>query len=119
MSIMTVGAVLLARVLVVTTQANVAARSSAVGTLLTIDKLEELRAVPWGDARLSPSPTGALSVDTPGYVDYREDYVRRWSIEWSPVSTNVMVMQVVTLRRGGPDATRGVRTTSVRIRRGS
>jgi prepilin-type N-terminal cleavage/methylation domain-containing protein len=93
--IVTVGVVSLARLFVVSADANRLAHTSSMAVLLAQQKVEGLRA----DTRpLVPSPPGALSADTPGYVDYLDAggglltapftspprdtvYVRRWSID--------------------------------------
>ena len=68
-----------------------------------------------GGAGLQPSPPGALAENTVGYVDYVDAngvslgggaagppagtaYIRRWSVEPLPSSSNAIVLQVVVTR---------------------
>jgi prepilin-type N-terminal cleavage/methylation domain-containing protein len=70
---------------------------------------------PGGGAGLQPSPPGALAENTVGYVDYLDAngaslgggaavppagtaYVRRWSVEPLPSSSNTIVLQVLVTR---------------------
>jgi hypothetical protein len=71
--------------------------------------------LPDGGVGLQPSPPGALAQNTAGYVDYVDArgaslgggaavppagtaYIRRWSIEPLPSSSNVIVLQVIVTR---------------------
>ena len=79
-------------------------RQSAAAVAVVQGKLEELRNLPWkydhtgapvSGTALATSPAGALTADTPGYVDYvgsfgevvpsdgpeLPEFARRWSIE--------------------------------------
>ena len=77
--------------------------------------------LPAGGAGLQSSPPGALADNTVGYVDYVDAsgvslggaaavpppgtaYVRRWSVEPLPSSTNTMVLQVFVMRTRPRDA---------------
>jgi prepilin-type N-terminal cleavage/methylation domain-containing protein len=111
-----------AGLLVIGAKSVSAARMQTWATLLATDKLEALRATAWTD--LDASPSGTLTRDVPGFVDYLSArgepadagaavYVRRWSI--SPLvadAANALVLQVVVWP--GP-----VRLATVRTRQGA
>jgi len=131
------------------TSANFRARTQTSTSILAAQKMEDLRALAWGfDALglpftdvstdlttplptgggngLNPSPAGALTTDTAGYVDYLDihgawidpanqdqaAYVRRWSITPLPTNpNNTLIFQVRVIPRtqvAGADAA-GVR----------
>lgn len=126
---------------------NTSARSGSYATVLAEQKMEQLRGLTWGfdtlglpvtdsttntaapvetpagGTGLSPSPRGTLTSNTPGYVDYVDQfgnilgggaampagaaYVRRWSIEPLPTSLNTLVLHVLVTKRtnrGSADA---------------
>jgi len=104
--VLVVGVLGLAQVLLLAAVANGDARAVTSATVLASGRMEELRATPW--ARLTPSPPGALRVDTPGFVDYLDAsgaglgsetgaaFVRRWSIDPLPSDPmNAVVLQVL------------------------
>ena len=110
-AVVAVGVASLAQLVVVAANANRVARTTSTTLLLAEQKMEQLL----GETGLSPSPLGALSVDTPGYVDYLDPsgvslgmssltlprgtaYVCRWSIEPLPSSrVNTIVLQVLVI----------------------
>jgi type II secretory pathway pseudopilin PulG len=113
---------------------NTAARNTTFATVLAEQKLEQLRGLAWGfdsvglpvsdsstntavtpetpggGTGLSPAPATALQENTPGYVDYVDQwgnivdadegtYVRRWSIEPLPTNpNNTLIIQVLVTR---------------------
>jgi prepilin-type N-terminal cleavage/methylation domain-containing protein len=120
-------------------RSNIGARSTTYTAMLAQQKLEELRSLTWGfdtqglpisdtstdttvspeamagGTGLSPSPAGALSANTGGYVDYINQfgeklgggavapanavYVRRWSVEPLPSNpNNTLILQVLVFR---------------------
>lgn len=90
----------IAQLLVVSTSANRAARTTTFATLLAEQKMEQLRGLTWGydplglpfsdtstdlsvwpeaatgGSGLAPSPAGALNQNMPGYVDYLDEFGR-------------------------------------------
>jgi hypothetical protein len=131
----------LAQLFALSTRSNIGARNIGYTSILAEQKVEELRALSWGfDSQglptsdittdtsvspeiptggtgLSPSPPTALQENTPGYVDYIDQfgnklgggsnppdgavYTRRWSISPLPTNpNNTLILQVlVTPRR--------------------
>ena len=138
----------LAQLFAIATSANFAARTTTFTAVLAEQKMEQLRGLTWGfdqlglpysdtstdlsvwpDAPiggtgLAPSPGTALNQNTPGYVDYLDEYgrwvgtgaqppertvyIRRWSIEPLPTNpNNTVILQVLVTRlrnRGTADA---------------
>jgi len=135
MTIMLVGVLPLAQLMAASTKSNTSARANSLATLLAAAKVESLRAIEWGGAGLAPTPAGALSTNTPGYVEYLDGrgatlneglvagtppvgtvYLRRWSVVALPASLSAVVLQVVVKPwpdRGAADA---VRVATVRTR---
>jgi hypothetical protein len=151
----------------VAAKANRSSRATSLASALAAQKMEQLTALAWGygpsgeervDLRtdvaswpetqggsgLTPSPAGALSSSTPGFVDYLDDqgawigtglsvppgasFVRRWSIRPLPASPlDTLVVRVVVVPRGRdgafPPGGRvpfdAVHLTCVRSRRGT
>lgn len=111
------GVASLAQLFVAAANVNQLARTTSTTLLLAEQKMEQLR----GETGSSASPPGALSVDTPGYVDYLDAsgrslgtsvvtpppgtaYVCRWSIEPLPGSpVNTIVLQVLVVPRPSRD----------------
>jgi prepilin-type N-terminal cleavage/methylation domain-containing protein len=106
-----------AQLVAAATSATAGARGVSEATLLAWQKLDELRSLtlafddtggPVTDASLSPSPDGALSRDTAGYVDYvdalgeplaDEDtkgarYRRRWAVSVSGGDPGAVTLRV-------------------------
>jgi prepilin-type N-terminal cleavage/methylation domain-containing protein len=136
MTIMLVGVLPLAQLMAASTKSNSSARANSLATLLAAAKVESLRAIEWRGAGLAPSPAGALSTNTPGYVEYLDGrgatlsdsglvagtppvgtvYLRRWSVVALPATLSAVVLQVVVKPwpdRGAADA---ARVTAVRTR---
>ena len=145
--IMAASLVTLAQLFGLSMRSNLAARSTTYATVLAQQKVEELRALTWGfdtqglpisdtssntaaspespngGTGLSPSPGTALNENTPGFVDYIDQfgnklgggstapqnaiYTRRWSIQPLPTNpNNTLVIQVLVTRnfnRGAAD----------------
>jgi hypothetical protein len=130
----------LAQLFAIATQANHAARTTTFAAVLAEQKMEQLRGLTWGfdllglpltdlstdisvwpespsgGSGLAPSPADALGSNTPGFVDYLDQYgrwvgtgstppagtiyTRRWSIEPLPTNpNNTLVLQVLVTRR--------------------
>ena len=148
--IMAFALVSLAQLFGLSTRTNVNSRSTTYAAVLGEQKLEELRGLTWGfdDAGLpvtdsttntavspetpnggtglEPSPTNSLQENTPGYVDYIDQwggkvgtgqkdppadavYTRRWSITPLPTNpNNTLILQVlVTRNRNRGEADKG------------
>ena len=145
----------LAQLFAVSTRTNATAKATSIALLLAEEKMEQLRSLEWGfdtlglplsdnstdtaivpesatgGTGLSPSPSGALSANTPGFVDYLGPngvsfgggsptppagavYTRRWSIEPLPASPNdTLVLQVLVT----PWRDRGVADTAIGVTR--
>jgi hypothetical protein len=127
MLILSTAALGAARLSVVSLTMVVAARLQSETTVLAVQKVEQLRSLAWrfvdagvlqpvsdsttdlsrepmtaGGGGLSPSPTGTLSANTPGYVDYLDKhgrwvgtgpappasavFIRRWNVALLPSS---------------------------------
>ena len=130
-----------AQLFAISTESNRGSRTTTYAIVLAEQKLEELRALaygydaggvpvtdlesdtarlpeaPSGGTGLDPSPATALSQNTPGYVDYLDEFgnklgggsqtpdgavfARRWSIEPLPADpAHTIVIQVLVTRRG-------------------
>jgi len=130
----------LAQLFAISVTSNSSARANTFATVLAQQKMEQLRGLTWGfDALglpltdlssntavypatanggtgLSPSPSGTLTQNVDGYVDYLDvygkslggggnppantAYVRRWSIEPMPTNpNNTIVIQVLVSKR--------------------
>lgn len=144
MLILSTAALAAARLSVVSLNMVVAARLQSETTVLAVQKVEQLRSLAWrfvdvgalqpvgdsstdlsqepmtgGGGGLSPSPTGTLSTNTPGYVDYVDKhgrwvgtgpvppgsavFIRRWNIAplpSSPSDSLVLRVLVTTVVRG-------------------
>jgi Tfp pilus assembly protein PilV len=120
--ILTTGVVVMAQVLSGATTTNLAARRGTVATILAQQKLEELRALAWGE--LQPAPPETLEQNTDGYVDHvgidgrivgnstqppsDAVYSRRWSIErTSSGPDGALVLQVLVVESSSSHAARG------------
>jgi hypothetical protein len=133
--------------------------SRSIAVTLAAEKLERLRALTWeldeggtprsdtstdlsvepptaSGAGLQPSPAGALTSNTPGYVDYVDGegrwrgngvrtpagaaFVRRWSVEaFGGDGGNTVILTVLVLPLADAHlswSTRGVRLATVRTR---
>jgi type II secretory pathway pseudopilin PulG len=138
--IMAAALVTLAQLFGVATRTNIGSRNTTYASVLAEQKVEELRSLTWGfdplglpmtdtstntgvdpetqdGTGLQPSPITALQEDTPGYVDYvdqfgnkmgKDDkaqkdgiYTRRWSITPLPTNpNNTLIIQVLVTRNG-------------------
>jgi prepilin-type N-terminal cleavage/methylation domain-containing protein len=116
MTLIACAAIGVAELLAVTLAATQSARVQTSALVLASQKMEQLRAVAWGDADLSPSPGAALSNNTNGYVDYLDlrgrligsggaapagaVYIRRWAIaSLAADPSNALVLQVLVTTR--------------------
>lgn len=137
--ILMVGVIALAQLFIVSTSANRVARATTATMVIAQQKMEQLRGMTWGfdvlglpisdtttdisavpftsaGSGLAPSPPGTLTQNTPGYVDYLDQYgnwvgsgsnppqgtvyIRRWSIEPLPTNpNNTLILQVLVTRR--------------------
>jgi len=126
-----------AQLFTVATQANLGAKGQTSTAILAAQKMEQLRGLTWGfddtglglplsdtssdltqdpptnsGSGLNPSPSGTLQNNTPGFVDYLDQYgawvgsgttpppgayyIRRWSIEPLPTNpNNTLILQVM------------------------
>lgn len=124
-TIVTVALAALAQLFALAVNANTAARTITVATLLAADKMEQLRSLAWGfdatglpvaDPGLATSPSDALKRNTAGFCDFVDErgrligeattpppgavYLRRWSIEPLPADpANTLVLQVQVTQR--------------------
>jgi len=138
-SLLATALVTLAQLFAISTKTNLSSRNTTYATVLAQQKVEELRALTWGfdlqglpisdttsdtavspeqpngGSGLAPSPKTALNENTPGYVDYIDQfgnklgggaqppanaiYMRRWSIEPLPTNpNNTLIIQVLVTR---------------------
>ena len=139
LAILTFSLVSLAQLFATATRANLNARTTTLSTALSQQKIEQLRGLTWGfdqlglpvsdftsdtavvpsqpdgGTGLSPSPANSLGQNSPGYVDYLDQYgnslggganpprntvyVRRWSVEPLPTNpNNTIIIQALTFR---------------------
>lgn len=112
--------VTLAQLFGVATLNNLAARHATYATILAAQKVEELLTRSWAD--LGPSPEAALRENTPGWVDYidqfgrtldgdvphpRSAFARRWAVQPLPDNPGqALIIQVVVTPRPNPDPRR-------------
>ena len=136
MAIVIAGVASVAQLFVASAYVNRVADTTSVTLLLAEQKMEELL----GETGLGPSPAGALSANTAGYVDYLDAsgrslgittislapgtappgtaYICRWSISTLPDSpAAALVVQVLVTR--WPDTAGRTRLVSVKTRKGS
>ncbi|HSK08583.1 MAG TPA: prepilin-type N-terminal cleavage/methylation domain-containing protein [Vicinamibacterales bacterium] len=150
-----------AQLFAVATKANFASKGQTSTALLAVQKMEQLKGLTWGydqqssalglpasdttsdlsqgqptggGAGLNPSPPGALTQNTSGYVDYLDtngvwvgtgtvppgntSYVRRWSITPLPTNPNntlVFQVRVMTLQQANAVAAAGVNAPTTRF----
>ena len=101
----------LAQLVVVSSRARAAAGAQSLAALLVVDKIEQLRVVPW--TNLAISSADALERDEPGYADRPGGWTRRWSVQPLPSDPlDTLVVQVRVVAPAGAD----VRMTTVRTR---
>jgi type II secretory pathway pseudopilin PulG len=170
-AIMIAGAASLAQLFVISTRTNGYAKNTSLTAFLAQQKMEQLRSLEWGfdvlglpstdttsdttvvpeaptgGTGLSPSPSGTLSQNTVGWVDYFDKfgaplggasatppgntvYIRRWSVEPLPTNPNntlvLQVMVTIANARNAVDTTTSVtrnnqeaRMISVKTRKAS
>ena len=99
----------LAQVLAMSLASNMSARSGSTATVLAVQKMEQLRALPWGPRApgvdyfdLAGNVLGESGAGPPGTV-----YVRRWSVDGSGDEDEVVLRVRVT---GGHNGARLVTT---------
>jgi len=99
-TLLTVAIAGVAQLFAATTMANATARATTYATVLAVEKMEQLRALPFDDPALAISPADALRADADGYFDVPSaGYRRRWSIAALPghpadsVTVSVAVMR--------------------------
>lgn len=74
-----------ARIVAASAAANAGARGLTQATMLAVEKMEQLRALPIDDPALARSPPGTLATNVEGYHDQPDSrYIRRWSIDPLP-----------------------------------
>ena len=133
----------IAQLAAASTQSTASARDVSEATLLAWQKIDQLRALSWtfddagaplGDAALMPSPAGALTLDTGGWVDYLDAwgqslggvaaggrppagtrYRRRWAIAASGGNADLLILRVRVLATGRENELAGA--ASLRARR--
>ena len=124
--------VVLAGLSSVAVRTSALARERSIATLLALQKIED---VCLSAATSSPSPANAWAVDTPGHIEYLDQYgnlvagtagrvyVRRWSVTPLPSDANLLAIQVAVAPCRTPpgavrcgDAGARVRLASVRSR---
>jgi Tfp pilus assembly protein PilV len=105
-TLLTVALLAAAHVLASAAAANVSAARTTDATVLAVDKIEQLRALPMDDPALSISPSDALTVSVEGHSDRVDSrFVRRWSVEALPsypddaVAIRVLVVDIQSARR--------------------
>lgn len=106
------------QVLTLSRAANDAARRATQATLMAMDKMEQLRALPIDDPALALSPPGTLRNDIDGYADAPvAGYARRWSIAPLPANpAGAVVVQVRVVCRTAPAEARLV---TIKARKGN
>src|SRR5262245_65599570 len=103
-TILVVAVSALASLLSSTTAVNVSARHATRAVLLAMEKMEQLRALPFDDPALAASPPGTLEADVAGFSDAPADgYRRRWSIApLDALPASACVVQVLVWSPGDP-----------------
>jgi len=130
-----------AQLVAAATGSTAGARDVSEATLLAWQKIDQLRSLalsyddagqPITDVSLQPSPAGALSRDTGGYVDYLDalsqplgdgdrapigtHYRRRWAVALSNGSPDLLILRVRVLGVGHEQELASAVTTHVRRR---
>lgn len=152
MAILMAVALGVAQLFATATHANLSAKGKTSTTALAVERMEQLKALTWGfdtsglglplsdtttdlsvdpptntGTGLNPSPPGTLQNNTPGFVDYLDQYgtwvgngaepppnavyIRRWSIEPLPTNpNNTLILQVLvtTVKTEATRRARGV-----------
>jgi Tfp pilus assembly protein PilV len=115
-TLLTVVLLAAAHLLAAATAANLSAERMTAATVLAVDKMEQLRALPIGDPALALSPPDALAVSVDGQSDRLDaGFVRRWSVQaLSSYPDDAVVVQVVVVDER---STRRVRLETIRTRK--
>jgi hypothetical protein len=114
--VMVAGIVGLAALYDVAVRTNAAARTATVASMLAVDRMEQLRSVPFvvGGVRPALSPSGTLSANIDGFCDFLDaksnparvdvaTYVRRWAVTaLAGDPDNAVVLQVVAFAIARP-----------------
>jgi len=130
-AVLTVGVASLAQLAVVSARSNRLANTTSAALLLAERKMEALI----GETDPTPSPSGALTANTPGFIDYLDasgaslgvtavtpppgaGFICRWSIDPLPGSpANVLVFQVLVFN--WPQHAGEARLVTVKFRKAS
>jgi type II secretory pathway pseudopilin PulG len=114
-AVVIVSAAGVASLFVASSRAVAISRNATIAALLAREKIEQLRAVPFGDPALVPAALDSLSLDVNGYADApAAGYMRRWSITPLPMyPTSSVILQVTVLH--GTD--RALRVATIRSRK--
>jgi Tfp pilus assembly protein PilV len=115
-TLLTVVLLAAAHLLASATAANLTAERTTTATVLAVDKIEQLRALPMDDPALALSPPDALAVSVEGQSDRLDaGFVRRWSVAAVPsYPDDAVVVQVVVVDER---STRSVRLETIRTRK--
>jgi prepilin-type N-terminal cleavage/methylation domain-containing protein len=134
----------IAQLAAASTRSTAGARAVSEATFHAWQKLDQLRALAWtfddagapvSDAGLAPSPAGALTQDTAGWVDYLDAwgqslggaaaadgrppagtrYRRRWAVATSAGNPHLLQLRVRVLANGSEEELAGA--ASLRARR--
>ena len=116
-----------AQLVAAATGSTAGARGVSDATLLAWQKMDELRSLaltfddaggPVTDAALQPSPAGALTGDTAGYVDapLGARYRRRWAIDSDADHPDLRILRVRVLAAGRSDELANAVTLRLRRR---
>ena len=119
-AILASAAAALAQLVTVASAQSARNRHALSATIAAQSKLQQLRAVRWTTVvdGLTASPPRALLEDTAGFVDYPDQYVRRWSISRrDPLDTDTFILQVCVSRVAGPLVVPDACVGTVRARR--
>lgn len=119
MAVVATSATGLAGLLTLATRVVHQSRIDMVATAAADAKMAELRALPFGDFALAPTPTSSLQTNAAGCVDFvdatgamvstgtnatgQSVYLRRWRIQPLPADpVNAVVLEVVAAAVGTP-----------------
>ena len=116
-----------AQLVAASTAATASARDVSEATAVAWQKLDQLRSLPFAfddaggpvtDAALQPSPAGALTGDTAGYVDapLGARYRRRWAIDSDADHPDLRILRVRVLAAGRSDELANAVTLRLRRR---
>lgn len=118
--VLAVGLVGVLRLVAAGAEATLAAGAVTAATVLAQQKVEQLRAVPWGDPELAPGHEHVEWLDANGRSAGARVFERRWWIGQIATPAGAAVLLRVSVRRIGAGADLGAcRLISIRSRRGS